>query len=62
MKLLTVSLILISAPLLLSGCGGGSSSSPYDGTWQAVYPSATIASTFTETKDVTCDTSATVLT
>jgi len=56
MKLLTGSLLFISAPVLLSGCGGGSSSSPYDGTWQAVYPSLSIASSYTETKEVDCNT------
>jgi len=61
MKLLTGSILFISAPLLLSGCGGGSSSSPYDGTWQAVYPSLSAASSFTETKEVDCSTPAATL-
>ena len=44
------------ASLFLSACGGGVNNQPYDGTWTAVYPNASIASTFSNTKIVVCNT------
>jgi len=56
MRTNAILLLVLPASAMLTGCGGGNSSSPYDGTWQAVYPSAGITSTFTETKVVECNT------
>jgi hypothetical protein len=47
-------LAVFTSPLFLGGCGGGSSTNPYDGTWQAVYPPLSSASSITETKIVNC--------
>ena len=44
------------ASLFLSACGGSVNNQPYDGTWTAVYPNASIASTFSDTKIVVCNT------
>lgn len=57
MRTNAILLLVLPASAMLTACGGGSSnSSPYDGTWQAVYPSAGITSTFTDTKVVECNT------
>jgi hypothetical protein len=47
-------LAVFTFPLFLEGCGG-ESTTPYDGTWQAVYPALSSASTVTDTKTVYCD-------
>lgn len=39
MRLKTALLAIFTAPLLLTGCGGGHYSNPYDGSWSAVFPS-----------------------
>jgi hypothetical protein len=48
-------LALCAVPLLLTACGGGDNTNPYDGTWQAVYPPLNKDSTITDTKTVLCD-------
>ncbi len=54
MRIKFLSLAAITVPLLLAGCGGGHYSSPYDGTWQAVYPDD--KTSITPTIAVTCNT------
>jgi len=49
-----------SVSLLLAGCGGGDNTHPYDGTWEAVYPTADV-SVISDTKVVVCSTPAAVL-
>lgn len=51
----TVLPVAFAASLLLVGCGGGDNTHPYDGTWQAVYPTADL-SLISDTKVVTCNT------
>lgn len=40
---------------LLASCGGGGNDSPYDGTWEAVYP-VDFSSNISETRTVVCST------
>lgn len=47
---------VFTIPLFLTGCGGGGSAEPYDGTWTAVYPALSQQSTITDTKTVICST------
>ena len=54
MRLKKIWFAVFSFPLFLSGCGGDNTS-PYDGTWVAVYP-VDAPSTITDTKTVFCDT------
>ena len=50
----TVLLAAFAVLLFLAGCGGGNNTNPYDGTWSAVYPPLSSASTITDTKTVVC--------
>lgn len=47
-------LAIFTVPLLFTGCGGGDSTSPYDGTWQATYPALSKDTTTTPDKIVSC--------
>lgn len=47
-------LAAFAVPMLLAGCGGGDNTSPYDGTWQVVYPALSSASIISDTKTVIC--------
>lgn len=48
--------VVFSIPLFLAGCGGGDSTTPYDGTWDAVYPALSQQSSITSTQTVLCNT------
>ena len=47
---------VFSIPLFLAGCGGGDSTTPYDGTWAVVYPALSQQSSITSTQTVICNT------
>jgi hypothetical protein len=57
MRLLTVFVV----SLLLTACGGGDNTNPYDGTWTAAYPPLNSASTISDTKTVICNNPGTTL-
>ena len=54
MRFNIILLAVFTTPVFLAGCGGGNSTNPYDGTWQAVYPALSQTSTITDTKTVLC--------
>ena len=53
MRLNIILLAVITLSILLTACGG-SNSNPYDGTWQAVYPTLNGTSTVTATQEIDC--------
>jgi len=54
MRFNIILLAVFTSPVFLAGCGGGSSSNPYDGTWQAVYPPLSSPSSVSDTQIVSC--------